>query len=123
MTKKVALSGSTPDDEKRYSLKNEHDFLTPRLGREPVLAIVELGVATAGGHDDQGNQLTTLRVRHLEHASTPEDEERLEDLFTEFHANRTGNASRPSEDSDGPSEAAGPTLPGMGDDIDDSPEA
>jgi len=113
MTKKVALAAATPDDDNRYSLKDEHDYLTPKLGREPVLAIVELGVAIAGGHDEQGNQMTTLRIRHLEHARTPEQREKVEELFTELHHDRTGNAERPSGEK--PKSDAGnpPALAGL----------
>lgn len=100
MTKKPALGAGTPDDEKRNSLIEEHEFLTQRFNNpdesNSVLAVVELGIVEAGGRDVAGNRVTKLAVRHIEHAGDEKAAEEIEKLLTKHFKRRTGDATRPS---------------------------
>lgn len=100
MTKKPALGAGTPDDEKRNSLIDEHDFLTDRFDNPDhpnrVLAVVELAITEAGGRDTAGNRVTKVGIVHVEHADDEKSEAEIEKLFSKLYKARTGEPTRPS---------------------------
>jgi len=102
MSKKPALTAGTPDDEKRNSLIDEHDYLTKLFNdadqKSSVLAIVELGIVEAGGRNVKGDRVTKLGVLHVEHAPDAATADQVEKLFTKMYKARTGDTTRPAHE-------------------------